>query len=182
MLLPYLPDPLPFGPMLESLAQNIDQSMEEGRIVLLGEVGLDGGARMRWPLKARHLYEERYPSIEPGKEWNRLTPLKVSMVHQKAIAQAQMEVAVKNEVNISFHSVAAPGMSALCVMGTKIHQIGPTMDTLRAVRDKCGWRFNSLNIDIHSAGGWSPQFWQQAEVSHPCRILAGGLPALNDTS
>jgi len=69
---------------------------------------------MRWPLKARHLYEEKYPSIESGKEWNRLTPFKVSMAHQKAIAQAQMEVAVKNEVNISFHSVAAPGMSALC--------------------------------------------------------------------
>jgi Tat protein secretion system quality control protein TatD with DNase activity len=111
MLLPYLPDPLPFGPMLQSLSRDIERSKEEGRIALLGEIGLDGGARMRWPPSARHLYEEKYPTEDDGEEWNRLTPFKVSMAHQRAIAEAQMGVAVESGVNISFHSVAAPGMS-----------------------------------------------------------------------
>ena len=165
MLLPYLPDPLPFEPMLEALARNIERSMDEGLMVLLGEVGLDGGARMRWPLLARHLYEEKYPSSEKGEAWNRLTPFKVSMAHQRAIVEAQMAVAVKQEVNISFHSVAAAGTSVPRVVRTGAHAVGATMDTLRAMRKKCGLRFDVLNIDIHSAGGWSPQFWEQASVS-----------------
>jgi Tat protein secretion system quality control protein TatD with DNase activity len=114
MLLPYLPDPLPFGPMLGSLAEDIERSKAEGRVVMLGEIGLDGGARMRWPPSARHLYEEKYPaSGQEEEEWNRLTPFKVSMAHQRGIAEAQMGVAVEQGVSISFHSVAAPGMSFL---------------------------------------------------------------------
>jgi Tat protein secretion system quality control protein TatD with DNase activity len=45
--------------------------------------------------------------------------------------------------------------------------IGPTMDTLKAVREKYNWRFSQINVDIHSAGGWSPQFWKQAEKQFP---------------
>jgi len=79
---------------------------------MLGEIGLDGGARMRWPPGARHLYEEKYPpSGLEEEEWNRLTPFKVSMTHQRGIAEAQMGVAVEQGVSISFHSVAAPGTS-----------------------------------------------------------------------
>jgi Tat protein secretion system quality control protein TatD with DNase activity len=44
----------------------------------------------------------------PGK-LNRLTPFKVSMAHQRAIVEAQMEIAVELGVNVSFHSVAAAG-------------------------------------------------------------------------
>lgn len=76
---------------------------------MLGEVGLDGGARMKWPRSARHLYEEKYPTSEDEGEWNRLTPFKVSMEHQRAIVEAQLGVAVEQGVNVSFHSVAAPG-------------------------------------------------------------------------
>jgi len=116
MLLPYLPDPIPFGPMLESLTEDIKRSKAEGRVVMLGEIGLDGGARMRWPPAARHLYEEKYPTSGlEEEEWNRLTPFKVSMTHQRGIAEAQMGVAVEQGVSISFHSVAAPGMSFFSV-------------------------------------------------------------------
>jgi hypothetical protein len=98
--------------MLGSLAEDIERSKAEGRVVMLGEIGLDGGARMRWPPSARHLYEEKYPaSGQEEEEWNRLTPFKVSMAHQRGIAEAQMGVAVEQGVSISFHSVAAPGMS-----------------------------------------------------------------------
>jgi Tat protein secretion system quality control protein TatD with DNase activity len=109
-LLPYLPDPLPFAPLLDTLRTNITTTLANGKIAMLGEVGLDGGARMRWPKAARHLYEEKYP-VQDGLEedWNRLTPFKVSMAHQKAIVEAQLEVAIDLGVSVSFHSVAAPG-------------------------------------------------------------------------
>jgi hypothetical protein len=121
---------------------------------MLGEVGLDGGARVRWPWKGRGLHpdfacllvaenleeeeEEEVKGEEEGlvitevdedgakkrgseekqedesrKEgnWNRLTPFKVSMIHQKEIVLAQLEIAVDLGVNVSFHSVAAAGES-----------------------------------------------------------------------
>lgn len=110
-LLSYLPKPLPFAPLLETLRQNISASLGRGKLTMLGEVGLDGGARMRWPQSARHLYEERQidSEVEDDDEWTRLTPFKVSMEHQKAIVEAQIEVAVDLGVNVSFHSVSAAG-------------------------------------------------------------------------
>ena len=115
-ILPYLPDPIPFSALLDDLRRNITTSLREGRLTMLGEVGLDGGARMKWPKSARHLYEEKHPLPEVNEgeeegEWNRLTPFKVSMDHQRAIVEAQLEVAIDLGVNISFHSVAAPGQS-----------------------------------------------------------------------
>lgn len=114
MLLPYLPDPLPLGPLLDKLRRNISRSRGEGRLTMLGEVGLDGGARMRWPRSARHLYEEKHtPSADDGveadDEWTRLTPFKVAMSHQRAIVEAQLEIAIELGVNVSFHSVSAAG-------------------------------------------------------------------------
>ena len=79
---------------------------------MLGEVGLDGGARMRWPLSARHLSDvkaQKDSEDDEQGEWKRVTPFKVSMNHQKAIVKAQMEIAIELGVNISFHSVAAAG-------------------------------------------------------------------------
>ncbi|ORY35039.1 hypothetical protein BCR39DRAFT_573782 [Naematelia encephala] len=154
-LLPFLPDPIPFSPLLDQLRSNIRNSLEKGRLCMLGEVGLDGGARLRWPINARHLYVEKYPddsgeNSEEGHEgWKRLTPFKTSMTHQRAIVEAQLEVAIELGVNVSFHSVSAPG---------------PTMDVLIRMRDKHRTRFtNRINVDLHSAGGWRPAFWLQAE-------------------
>ena len=98
---------------------------------MVGEIGLDGGARMRWPSSARHFYPEKVPrkhsntglggreekqgeeerrEEEEGEEgWKRLTPFKTCMSHQKMIAERQLELAIKLGVNVSFHSVAAPG-------------------------------------------------------------------------
>lgn len=119
-LLPYLPDPIPFPRLVDHLRRNIAESLDKGRLTMLGEVGLDGGARMRWPQTARHLYEEKHPGpiaddtvVEEGHEgWTRLTPFKVSMQHQKAIVELQLEVAIELGVNVSFHSVAAAGEPA----------------------------------------------------------------------
>lgn len=44
---------------------------------------------------------------------------------------------------------------------------GPTMEVLKSIRDRHRTRFtNRINVDIHSGGGWSPEFWSQAEVRH----------------
>jgi hypothetical protein len=40
------------------------------------------------------------------------------------------------------------------------------MDVLKEMRDKHGPRFtNRVNVDLHSGGGWSPEYWTQAAVS-----------------
>lgn len=39
------------------------------------------------------------------------------------------------------------------------------MDVLNSMKTKHGAHFiRRVNVDLHSAGGWSPQFWTQAQV------------------
>lgn len=39
------------------------------------------------------------------------------------------------------------------------------MDVLKEMRDTHGPRFtNRVNVDLHSGGGWSPEYWAQAAV------------------
>lgn len=86
---------------------------------------------MRWPRSARHLYEEKHPidpNEEDDREWTRLTPFKVSMEHQKAIVEAQLEVAIEMGVNVSFHSVSAAGTSMIPPSGTRLTQLTPFQD------------------------------------------------------
>ena len=43
--------------------------------------------------------------------------------------------------------------------------LGPTFDVLKDMRDKHRTRFtNRINVDLHSGGGFSPDFWKQTEV------------------
>ena len=115
-LLPYLPDPIPFAPLLDQLRADIAESKDKGNLTMLGEIGLDGQARMRWPVQARDIYEEQYGK-EKGRragdddeeDWRRLTPFKTNMQHQRKIMAMQMEVAIELGVSASVHSVAAPG-------------------------------------------------------------------------
>ena len=150
MLLPYLPDPLPFPRLLQKLRADIRASLDADRLTMLGEIGLDGQARMRWPLAARHLHPESLPaSVEssehdatsasqahqtategapapgswndraegdPPDEWRRLTPFKTSMEHQRAIVNAQVDIAVELVVNVSFHSVRGTGYVHLTLL------------------------------------------------------------------
>ncbi|KAK8849400.1 hypothetical protein IAR55_004732 [Kwoniella newhampshirensis] len=188
-LLPYLPNPVPFEGLLVKLREDIKRSIESGRLTMLGEVGLDGSARMRWPRKAKHLHpdhrdneqqistssedkgdgaQEEEEGKEDQEEWKRLTPFKVPMSHQRAILEAQMEIAIDLGVNVSLHSVSCAG---------------PTLDTLIGIRDQHGTRFtNRINVDLHSVGGWSPAFWTQAErnlsnlYASPSILITGRSP------
>ena len=46
------------------------------------------------------------------------------------------------------------------------------MEVLILMRDKHKSKFtNRINVDIHSGGGWSPEFWRQAEVSYHIRVF-----------
>ncbi|EIW72316.1 hypothetical protein TREMEDRAFT_66816 [Tremella mesenterica DSM 1558] len=177
-LLPYLPDPSPFQPLLNGIRAKLERCKKEGKLVMLGEVGLDGQARLRWPPEARHLYVEK-SSVEESsnplngqtkfdgneqarrgkdddkeeEEWKRLTPFKTVLSHQRAILMAQMELAVELGINVSLHSVAAPG---------------PTAEALLALKKKHGKHFtHRINVDLHSAGGWSPSFWTQTAKHLP---------------
>jgi hypothetical protein len=108
---------------------------------VVGEIGLDGGCRVRWPKRAKGVYDRWTAgdlsatgsqakllevtdlpiagddgNTSPGHNdetealnWQALTPFKVSMKHQVAIAQAQLELAIEFGINVSFHSVSAPG-------------------------------------------------------------------------
>ncbi|OWZ42807.1 hypothetical protein C351_03017 [Cryptococcus neoformans c8] len=171
-LLPFLPDPIPLQPLLQTLRQNLVKFLEEGRLTMLGEVGLDASARLRWPIEARSIWEEMYgkgrkdrepaPEGEESEEWKRLTPFKVPISHQRAIVEAQMEIAIELGINISFHSVACAG---------------PTMDVLNSMKTKHGSHFiRRVNVDLHSAGGWSPQFWMQAQKSLPNLYASPSIP------
>ncbi|ODO00566.1 hypothetical protein L198_02885 [Cryptococcus wingfieldii CBS 7118] len=118
-LLPYMPEPLPFQPMLAKLREDLEKSLGEERLTMVGEVGLDGSARMRWPQEGKGEEEEE-------EEWRRLTPFKVPLPHQRAILLAQIDIAIELGVNVSLHSVACSG---------------PTMDALMEVKKNYGERF-----------------------------------------
>ncbi|KAK4689311.1 hypothetical protein P7C73_g773, partial [Tremellales sp. Uapishka_1] len=141
-LLPFLPEPLAFQDLLFRLRRDLSDSVKEGRMTMLGEVGLDGAARVRWP----HMSENE---DEDGSTKTRLTPFKTTMTHQISILKAQLEIAVELGVNISLHCVAAAG---------------PTFDVLLDLRNRHRAQFtNRLNVDVHSGGGFSPEMWRSIE-------------------
>jgi Tat protein secretion system quality control protein TatD with DNase activity len=167
-ILPGLPEPTPFPPLLTELKQNIRQAQERGQLVMLGEVGLDKSFRVPYPhILPKHQttvreaedevatsgqeelahYHGRAP-IDPKKV---LTPFRPKEEHQIRLLEMQMEVAVEFGVNVSLHSVRCQG---------------PTVDFLRRFAKKHSSRFTErVNVDIHSCGGWSVQSWVSAEVS-----------------
>ncbi|WVQ79538.1 hypothetical protein IAT38_001637 [Cryptococcus sp. DSM 104549] len=157
-LLPFLPEPTPLDGLLSKLKEDIQRSQAEGRMTMLGEVGLDGTSRVRWPWSARHLHPDYASEADGGKgkdieveeedDWRRLTPFRIPMAHQKEVLERQMEVAVELGVNVSLHSVGCAG---------------PTLDSLIALKEKHGTSFTGrVNVDVHSGGGWNPNFWAQA--------------------
>jgi Tat protein secretion system quality control protein TatD with DNase activity len=143
------------------------------------------------------MYEEMY-GTQKGKrdgdddehDWRRLTPFKTNMQHQRRIMEMQMDLAIELGVNASVHSVAAPGMfsaygfrlgwSIEAITGTAELRTGATLDVLVGLRKKHGPRFSRSNICIHSAGGWSPEFWRSAAIQLPHNLY--GSPSILITS
>lgn len=106
---------------------------------MVGEIGLDSAARVRiWP-RSRD-------------EQSVLTPFRTTLAHQTALAKAQLALAVELGVPASVHCVAASG---------------PTLRLLEGVRATDPPRFSRINIDMHSCGGWKPEFLAQAARTMP---------------
>ncbi|KAF6766704.1 TatD DNase family Scn1 [Ephemerocybe angulata] len=127
-LLPTLPDPIPLSEVLDELRSNL--TMHPGAMV--GEVGLDRVFRMPYDYFA---------------EKRQLTPFTISLEHQLAILEAQVDVAVELKRNVSIHSV-------------KSQQA--TLDLLRKLAQRHGDDWYRISIDMHSCG-FSPETWRDTE-------------------
>jgi len=177
-ILPGLPEPTPFAPLLTELKRNIAEAQGRGQLVMLGEVGLDKSFRVPYPhITAEHratvkeaedevatsgqeelVHYHGRTAIDPKKV---LTPFRPTMEHQIRLLEMQMDVAVALGVNVSLHSVQCQG---------------PTVDFLRRFANKHGSRFTDcINVDIHSCGGWSVESWVNAEKHFPNLYLSPSL-------
>lgn len=128
-LLPLLPDPRPLEDVLTELRDNLKLFPN----AMLGEVGLDRLFRVPYSYHA-----------SPRK----LTPFTVPLEHQLAILEAQLDLAVELQRNISIHSVKAQAV---------------TMDLLSKMHKKHGMKWNKISVDMHSCG-LSPETWRQLQV------------------
>ena len=99
------------GDVVVELRRNLEFFKNQGRGVVLGEVGLDRGFRLPWP-KSYHPPASVSATVseegEEGKE-KALSPYKVSMDHQVLVFVAQMKVAGEVGVPASVHGVQAHG-------------------------------------------------------------------------
>lgn len=110
-LLPQLPDPEPFEPLLAEMRENIVACRG-----MVGEIGLDATARARiWPPRG---------SDEPPQ----MTPFRTAMAHQTAICKLQLELADELGVAASLHCVNASGATMELLKGHRgsacIHSCG----------------------------------------------------------
>jgi Tat protein secretion system quality control protein TatD with DNase activity len=128
-LLAHLPNPRPLSEVITELRQNLSDFSTS----MLGEVGLDRVFRV--PLD--YFASPRH-----------LTTFTIPLAHQLLILEAQMEVAVDLERNISMHSV-------------KSQQA--TMELLDKMKTRFGEKWNRISVDMHSCG-FNPQSWRNIEV------------------
>ena len=101
---------------------------------MVGEVGLDRAFRVPVDYHAT-------PRV--------LTSFSIPIEHQLTVLEAQLELAVELERNVSVHSVKAQQA---------------TIDLLGRMKKKHGAeRWNRISVDMHSCG-LSPQTWRDLEV------------------
>ncbi|VDB87526.1 unnamed protein product [Peniophora sp. CBMAI 1063] len=139
-VLPSLPEPRLLSDVLEEVRVNLTDFPN----AMLGEVGLDQAARIPF-------------SFDEAKgERRELSPFTIPLGHQRAILEAQMDLAVELRRNISLHSVKAPL---------------PTREVLDAMaaRHRSHWR--AISIDLHACG-MSPEMYKDIEKHHPNAFLS----------
>jgi len=127
-ILPQLPEPILLSDVLSDLRQNFVKFPN----AMLGEVGLDRAFRIPW-------------SSEGPKHLSNFT---VPLNHQLHILEAQLDLAVELQRNVSLHSV-------------KCQQA--TLEFINRMANKHGERWDMISIDMHSCG-LSAQMWKSLEV------------------
>jgi Tat protein secretion system quality control protein TatD with DNase activity len=130
-LLSTLPDPIPLQEALSTLRANLLSFPH----AFLGEVGLDRAFRL--------------PSHLPQQDnRRRLSPFSTPLAHQIAILEAQLNLAVELQRNVSLHSVKS-GMA--------------TVELLVRMKQKWTERWWKIGVDMHSCG-LSVETWLDIEA------------------
>lgn len=155
-LLPHLPEPEAFAPLLQGVRDSVMREQAAGRLVLVGEIGLDAFARVR--IRPTHSAANDAEGAQTPAEAvlglrNRLSPFKTTLSHQAAIARLQLDIAITLAVPASIHCVNAPGATLDLLQRARAHH-GPAS-------------FARTNICIHSCGGMSPAFLAQTARALP---------------
>ncbi|KAF8346953.1 TatD DNase family Scn1 [Amanita rubescens] len=138
-LLPHLPEPR----LLSDIVQELRDNLRSFPDAMLGEVGLDRSFRL---------------PIDYFSSPRELTPFTIPLEHQLIVLEAQLDLAVELERNISFHSVKSQQATIAL------------LDRMRSRHSKC---WHKISIDFHSCG-FSPETWRRIEASneHPNTFLS----------
>lgn len=131
---------MPKPRLLSEVLDEVRANLNAFPTAMLGEVGLDQAARIPFPFD------------ESKGEKRELSPFTIPLSHQRAILEAQIDLAVELKRNISLHSVKAPL---------------PTRELLdvMAARHRAHWR--AVSVDLHACG-ISPEMWAEIEVCISC--------------
>lgn len=141
-LLDGLPDPRPLSAVIDEVRHNLSAFPN----AMVGEIGVDRVFRVPIDFFAS-------PRV--------LTPFHIPLLHQLAVLQAQLELAVEMGRNVSIHSVKAQQA---------------TIDLLGAMKLKHGMHWNRISVDMHSCG-FSAQSWRDVEVRTCIQILSSSYIA-----
>ncbi|PPQ63830.1 hypothetical protein CVT24_009779 [Panaeolus cyanescens] len=137
-LLPHLPEPRPLKDVIAEVRANLTDIPR----AFIGEVGLDRSFRVPYDYHATP---------------RELTSFSIPLQHQLVILEAQLDLAVELERNVSIHSV-------------KSQQA--TVDLLQRMKQKVGEeKFLRISLDLHSCG-LSAQTWRDVEKRHPNVFLS----------
>jgi Tat protein secretion system quality control protein TatD with DNase activity len=138
-LLPMLPPPIPLADVLA----DVRARLTEFPAAMLGEVGIDRAARIRFTLNVD----------DGGTDGHTFSPFSTPFAHQLAILEAQLALAVEFRRNVSLHSVKASA------------QTRELFDRMAAAH---GAAWFAISVDVHSCT-LSPEVWRGIEVRpfHP---------------
>ncbi|EPT03519.1 hypothetical protein FOMPIDRAFT_1028783 [Fomitopsis schrenkii] len=155
-LLPSLPDPTPLSTIIASLRTSLYSFPN----AMLGEVGLDRVCRIPYAPPADPPYASA--AGDGGRE---LSPFTIPIVHQLAVLEAQLALAVELRRNVSMHSVKAQQA---------------TLDLLARMKARHGSAWEAISVDMHSCG-LSAQTWTAIEKAH-CNLFLSLSTAINSRS
>lgn len=121
-----LPDPI----LLSNILAELRRNLLEFPMAMVGEIGLDKSFR-----------------VIPRSN----NPLTLPFTHQLAIFEAQFELAIELQRNVSVHAVRTPQA---------------TIDLLDKLKAKHGSAFKAISVDLHSCS-LSVESWKSVEKRHP---------------
>ncbi|KAI0308270.1 hypothetical protein B0F90DRAFT_148312 [Multifurca ochricompacta] len=142
-LLPTLPTPIP----LADVIADVRAHLTEFPTAMLGEVGIDRAARIRFT---------DADASGVGNNGRVLSPFSTPFGHQLAILEAQLALAIELRRNVSLHSVKAPAQ---------------TLALFDRMATTHGAAWFAISVDVHSCT-LSTEVWREIEKRHPNVFLS----------